>query len=115
VSDVAVFQEHEVSPGAVTVDDAAACPTLRLAGDIDLDLAPALRQRLLQLVDAGAASTVVVDMTEVTFFDASSLGVLVAARQRSRIGGVNLVLRGASAPVLRVLRLAGLEALFTFE
>ena len=103
-----------MTSAVVVVETSGSYPTLRLIGDVDLHVAPVLREKLLQLLDAGAPSKVVVDMTDVTFFDASSLGVLLAARQRANVADIDLVVR-ASAPVLRVVQLSGIEALFTFE
>jgi anti-sigma B factor antagonist len=114
---VAIFGEREstASQAVVIVDASLPCPTLRLVGDIDLLTAPALREGLLELLESGAARRIVIDLSEVTFFDANPLGVLVAGRQRAHALGIDLVLRGASDRVLRVLQLIGLEELFILE
>lgn len=79
---------------------------VRLAGEADLSNRQALLALLGQLLDETAAKgiQVVVDLTEVTFFDAAAARALVRARTASR---GRLWLKGASAGVARMLWLQG--------
>jgi anti-anti-sigma factor len=61
---------------------------LSVTGDIDMQTAGALRDRLTEL-QASGASYVVVDVSAVDFLDSSALGALVsAARAQAEAGGV---------------------------
>ena len=54
-----------------------------VTGEIDLFTAPEFKQRVSAPIDAGRTH-VVVDLTETTFIDSSSLGVLIGAHRRLR-------------------------------
>lgn len=82
-----------------------------LSGEIDTARAPVLRAQLLGIPRPGA-SRLVVDLSAVTFCDASGLAVLVGlARRAGLLGGV--VRLAAPAPLTsRVLRITGLDSWF---
>jgi anti-anti-sigma factor len=76
-------------------------------GDIDVVSAPSL---CLELAAALATHReVALDLSQVTFMDCSGLRALVHARNLADERGGRLVVRGAGAPVLRLLRLTGLD------
>ena len=82
---------------------------LRLDGEIDAATAPQLHRRV------GDEPTVrVLDMRQVTFIDAGSLGVLLLAN-RDRNVADRVTLQAPTAAVCRVLELARLTALFCIE
>lgn len=76
-------------------------------GEIDIDTAPALGLALLAALRTHREVTL--DLSEVTFMDCAGLRELVDARNQADRRGSNLILRGAGAPVLRLLRLTGLD------
>ena len=78
-----------------------------LTGEVDIASVPALRERLLGLLRPGS-SRLVIDLSEVSFCDASGLAVLVGAGRRARLLGGFLRLAAVSPQVGRVLHLAGL-------
>ena len=81
-------------------------------GDLDLATAPRVRA---QLEDALAARPhrLVVDLADCSFVDASSLTMLLEAHRRTARAGRELVLRGCSPRVLRLLSITGLGRVFT--
>jgi anti-sigma B factor antagonist len=81
---------------------------LEVGGELDLATVDAFRDHLGLLVESGAGD-VVVDMAAVTFCDATTLRVLVAADQRLRATCRRVQIVAASAPVVRLLELAGLD------
>ncbi|MEV7969088.1 STAS domain-containing protein [Sphaerisporangium sp. NPDC088356] len=91
--------------------DTAVC---RVSGDVDISCSLVLRERLLAALQPPRAR-LVLDLSEVTFMDASGLGALMAARRRSLLlgGGVRLV--APSSPVRRVLEASGLRSRFPVE
>ena len=56
-------------------------PLIILGGDIDLAVAPQIREKLLDLV-ASSPGSIIVDLTDVGFIDAIGFGVLVYTRNR---------------------------------
>ena len=79
---------------------------LALAGELDVAVAPCLRERLLNAINA-EAHAVVVDLGGVTLLDACCLGLIVGAHARARHHGIALTVRGARGVVQRVLDLTG--------
>ncbi|MFI6318867.1 STAS domain-containing protein [Nonomuraea sp. NPDC050556] len=79
--------------------------TVHLSGAID---ALTLREKLLGAL-RHSTSRLVLDLSEVTFCDASGLAVLVDIQRRARAQGVTLALWAPSACVSRLLRITGLD------
>jgi len=81
-------------------------------GRLDAVEAPALRQQLAAIFDAGAV-TVVIDLVGVTFIDSAGLAALVRARRDAQSAGGDLVLiRPADEAALRVFRLTQFDEVF---
>jgi len=79
-----------------------------LAGELDLARAPALREQLLGLLRPGS-SRLILDLSRVSFCDASGLAVLVGTGRRARLLGGFQRLAAVSPQVARVLNLTGLR------
>jgi anti-sigma B factor antagonist len=96
------------------VDDPLALPTLAVTGELDLAVAPWLRDQLEALF-VGGAHSIIVDLSGATFLDSTALGVLVTALNRSRdLGGqVHLIVQ--EAQIIRVLRITGLDTEFSLH
>ena len=86
-----------------------------LEGDVDLQSSPDARGVLLDAVER--SKRVVVDLSGVGYIDSSGIAALVEALQRSRQrkDGAALALAAVSDPVLRVLKLARLDRVFTIH
>lgn len=82
-------------------------------GEIDAHTAPALKERLLGLVDEGI-DRAVVDMREVTFIESVGLGTLVAVRKRLRPSDKSLclVLSDEQSVIRRTFEITGLDKVF---
>jgi anti-sigma B factor antagonist len=78
-----------------------------LSGEVDIGSAPALREQLLRLLRPGS-SQLVIDLSKVSFCDASGLAVLVSTGRRARLLGGFLRLAAVSPQAGRVLSLTGL-------
>jgi anti-anti-sigma factor len=106
---------HEIDqflPGpALSVRRQDGYTVVTISGEVDIASAPGLREQLLGLLRPGA-SRIVIDLSGVTFCDASGLAVLVGASRRA--GLLDGVLRlAAPAPLMAtVLRLTGLDSRF---
>lgn len=85
-------------------------PTVRLSGDYDPQSSPALWEEIkgIRCIDGDG---IILDASEVTFFDASSVRVLVSAVIELAARSQRLTVRNPSRCVDRILRLCGLEAI----
>jgi anti-anti-sigma factor len=79
-----------------------------LTGELDIASAPALREQLLSLLRPGS-SRLVIDLSKVSFCDASGLAVLVSTARRARLLGGFLRLAAVSPSTGRVLHITGLN------
>jgi anti-sigma B factor antagonist len=110
----------EPSRGPASFDavpgDAEGTWILHAGGEIDVATAPELRRELHQLADRGATS-IVVDLADVSFVDSSGLGVLVGMLKRVREDGrgCQLVLEHLQQPVRKVFDITGLTEIFSIH
>ncbi len=79
---------------------------------LDIDGAPALRERLINVLHRGAG-LLVLDLSQVLSCDASGLAVLMGTQRRARLLGIMMRLAAPSLPVTRILRSTGLDRSFT--
>jgi anti-sigma B factor antagonist len=84
---------------------------LEIGGEIDVYTAPTLRERLLEMVNAGERR-VVVDLGKVEFLDSTGLGVLVGAHRRLRAVEGVLALVCPHERLLKIFRITGLDSVF---
>ena len=82
-----------------------------LTGAVDLYTAPRLKEELIRATESGARR-VVVDMTETTFIDSTTLGVLVGGLRRLRPGGGELVLVVTDRKIRKIFEITGLDRVF---
>jgi|SRR4051794_24639400 len=87
-------------PIVVEVDDTPTALVARVSGEIDLQSAPQLEERLAHT----DGKPILVDMSRVTFLDSSGLSVLL----RLRAGAERLRVINPSEPVAQLLRLVDL-------
>jgi anti-sigma B factor antagonist len=84
---------------------------IALAGEVDLYTAPELKQQLLEVIGQGA-KTVVVDLSDTTFIDSTTLGVLVGGVKRLRPNGGNLALVCSDQNITKIFEITGLDKVF---
>lgn len=82
-----------------------------LGGEVDLYTAPELRDRLVAAIDAGARR-LVVDMTETTFIDSTTLGVLIGAVKRLRPVDGEVLLVAPDRNIRKVFEITLLDRVF---
>jgi anti-anti-sigma factor len=100
----------------LTVEQAAenGGPVLHLTGELDPHTAPAL-QAALKTTLADEPSSLVLDLTELTFIDSSGLRVLIDAHKAIAELGGELVVRNPSSTAQRLLEITKLEDHFRIE
>ena len=106
--------EGSVTPPPPSKNDALDLPTLVVEGELDLAVAPWLRDQLDALY-VGGADSVVVDLSAATFVDSTALGVLVSALNRSRERGGTVHLIVHEPQIIRVLTITGLQEEFALH
>jgi anti-anti-sigma factor len=86
---------------------------VRLRGELDLATADLVADRLRGL--RARHATVVLDLDELTFIDASGLRVVFTAARDARSDGWAFTVTRGSGPVRRLIELLGLDAHLPFE
>jgi anti-sigma B factor antagonist len=84
---------------------------IALTGEVDLYTAPEFKQQLLDVVGRGA-KTIVVDLTETTFIDSTTLGVLVGGVKRLRPAGGQLSIVSNDRNITKIFEITGLNRVF---
>ncbi|MFC4530154.1 STAS domain-containing protein [Sphaerisporangium dianthi] len=90
-----------------TLSTGAGTATIRLAGELDASTAPEFHDAIDDAVATGAPS-LVIDASELTYIASAGLRALVFARQKVA-EDVVISLTGVTEPVLKVIRMAGLD------
>jgi anti-sigma B factor antagonist len=85
---------------------------ISLAGEVDLYTAPEFKQQLLDAISQGARH-VVVDFTDTTFIDSTTLGVLVGGVKRLRATDGQLALVCSDRNITKIFEITGLDRVFT--
>ena len=86
-------------------------PIVVVEGEVDLAVAPSLRERLKGVVAEGHPS-IWVDLLGATFLDSTALGVLVTIRELCHSQGGELILIVDNPRILKVLEITGLADVF---
>jgi anti-sigma B factor antagonist len=85
---------------------------ISLAGEVDLYTAPEFKQQLLDVIGKGA-NDVIVDFTDTTFIDSTTLGVLVGGVKRLRQNEGQLSLVCSDRNITKIFEITGLDRVFT--
>src|SRR5687767_3622745 len=80
-------------------------------GEVDLFTAPEFKQRVTAPIAAGV-ERLIVDLTDTTFVDSSSLGVLIGAHRRLKSRGGILVVACGTEAIVKTFRITGLDSVF---
>src|SRR5438045_5986557 len=83
-----------------------------LAGEVDLYTAPEFKQQLLEVIGEGGKE-VIVDFSDTTFIDSTTLGVLVGGVKRLRSNGGQLSLVCSDRNITKIFEITGLDRVFS--
>jgi anti-anti-sigma factor len=107
---------RELGTGAedldITVERIEERAIVRLHGRLVIDSSPDLRDRLLTILQGQPPKTIIVDLTEVSFTDASGIATLLEALKVARNRQVTLCLKGLQGRVVRFFEVTGLLSVF---
>ena len=87
---------------------------IRAGGELDLAVAPQLKEDLDRLIEEGERH-LVLDFTDATFIDSTTIGALLAAMRRVREYNGSLEIVCTNRNVLRTFEFAGLDRVFQFH
>ena len=85
---------------------------IALSGEVDLYTAPEFKQQLLDVI-AKQAKEVIVDFSDTTFIDSTTLGVLVGGVKRLRANDGQLSLVCSDRNITKIFEITGLDRVFT--
>jgi len=95
---------RSVPPGGHTI--------VSLCDDLDFAAAPALRERLIDVLHR-CTDLLILDLSHVPSCDAAGLAVLIGTQRRAGLLGITMRLVAPSLPVTKVLDSTGLKRAFT--
>jgi len=97
----------------ITEDENEEGTLVRLRGRLSIDSSPAFRDRLLAMLRRQSpAAAVIVDLTEVSYIDASGVATLVEGLKAARNRQTTLCLQGLQGRVRHLFEVTGLLTLF---
>jgi anti-sigma B factor antagonist len=101
----------EISVSQPTAGD---IPIVAVTGEVDVYSAPALKDKITELLQAGR-HTLIVDLSGVGFLDSTGLGALVEARAATTEAGGALPLVCSQERILKLFTITGLDGVFTIH
>lgn len=94
--------------------DAPGSTTVHLAGDIDVSNATEIGDELIELVNEGH-DTIVVVCSDITFVESRGLAMMARVQRSADETGCRLSWRGFSVHVLRTIHVSGLDRYLRIE
>ena len=105
----------DTTPFSINDDEIdATTHVVGVAGEVDLYSAPELKEHVLMAIDNGK-TRIVVDLSQTTFIDSTTLGVLVGARKRLREHDGSLAVVCADEDKLALFEMTGLDRVFSIH
>ena len=86
-------------------------PILDVVGEIDIYTTPQFKEAVSAAIDEGKSS-IVINMTQVTYMDSSGFGTLLSATKRLRPVDGALYLSGCNEAITRMLQITRLNTIF---
>ena len=85
---------------------------MRLHGRLNIDSSPRLRDQLLGMLRQPSPEGVIVDLTEISYMDASGIATLLEGLKIARNRQTTLCLQGLQGRLRHLLEVTGVLALF---
>ncbi len=97
--------------GVQSADLGDGVAAVEVTGEVDLYTAPRLKQALVKTIEGGSRK-VLVDLSNATFIDSTTLGVLMGAVKRLRPAGGELAIACNDANIRRIFEITLLDRIF---
>ena len=94
-----------------TEEPAAGVAVIVLVGEVDPYTAPELKKALIGAIEGGTRR-VIVDLTETTFIDSTTLGVLIGGVKRLRPEGGDLSIVASDHNIRKIFEITLLDRIF---
>ena len=85
---------------------------LRLRGRLNIDSSPALRDRLLAMLQPQSPQAVIVDFSDVSYIDSSGIATLIEGLKMARQRKTTLCVQGLQGRLLHFFQVTGISTLF---
>lgn len=85
---------------------------IAVRGELDIVTTAALRDRMYAALN-DTTMPMIIDLSGVSFCDASGLALLIGVQRRARVHGVSISLAAPRPNVSKLLRITGLDRAFT--
>jgi anti-sigma B factor antagonist len=112
------LENNQVLGGSVELSvsktSAGDVPILAVSGEVDVYSAPALKDKIGELIQSGQ-TTLIVDLSGVAFLDSTGLGALVEARAATNEAGGSLPIVCSQERILKLFTITGLDGVFTIH
>lgn len=98
----------------VKVEDAdPGIAVLVVGGEVDYEVSPQLKARLMRAIKAGTRR-LVLDLTDVSFIDSTAIGVIAGAVERlDDMGGGSVAVVSTHEKVMQIFEITGLDNVLT--
>jgi anti-sigma B factor antagonist len=98
----------------VKVEDAdPGLAVLVVGGEVDYEVSPQLKARLMKAIKAGTRR-LVLDLTDVSFIDSTAIGVIAGAVERlDEMGGGSVAVVSTHEKVMQIFEITGLDNVLT--
>ena len=98
----------------VQVEDAdPGLAVLVVGGEVDYEVSPQLKVRLMKAIKAGTRRFVL-DLTDVSFIDSTAIGVIAGAVERlDEVGGGSVAVVSTHEKVMQIFEITGLDNVLT--
>jgi anti-sigma B factor antagonist len=100
--------------GVETIDAGGPVVVIAVHGQADLHTAPELRSAITSAIDRGA-NYLVIDLSEATFIDSMTLGVLLGAVKRLRPSGGKVTVVCVDPHIRRIFEITLLDRVFSLH
>src|SRR3954454_10500537 len=112
--DDALNRLEETTFGVEVIGDGGTVAVVTVFGQADLHTAPELRSAISEAIDGGAQA-LVIDLSEATFIDSMTLGVLLGALKQLRLSGGSVSVVCADAHIRRIFEITLLDRVFSLH
>lgn len=112
--EVGMRERESTDFGVETIDSGGTVGVIAVHGQADLHTAPELRSAITAALDGGA-SGLVIDLSEATFIDSMTLGVLLGAVKRLRPSGGKVGIVCADSHIRRIFEITLLDRVFSLH
>ena len=96
----------------IAIDRGEQCSIVRLRGRLNIDSSPALRHRLLAMLQAQSPQAVIVDFSEVSYAGSSGIATLIEGLKIARMRQTTLCVQGLRDRLLHLFQVTGMSTLF---